>query len=147
MPAPQSLALRELAGTVEGRSFAARNETKGTWLCMRGRLASGFWGKALGLMFRREWREMDALLLTGCSSIHTCCMRMPIDVCFLDDDLRVVKVVSRIGPWRLALTGGAGCHTLELPAGTLARTGTDAGDHIMTGVSPGRAGPGPACRG
>ena len=56
------------------------------------------------------------LLLVPASSVHTCGMRSAIDVVFLDADLRIVKVVRRMPPWRFAAARGANA-VLELPAG------------------------------
>ncbi len=56
------------------------------------------------------------LLLAPARSVHTCFMRRPIDVVFLDADLRVVKVARRLRPWRRAGARGA-VAALELPAG------------------------------
>jgi hypothetical protein len=61
-------------------------------------------------------REVAPLLLAPASSVHTCFMRRAIDVVFLDAELRVVKVVRALRPWRIAAARGAGA-VLELPAG------------------------------
>ena len=47
-------------------------------------------------------REAAPLLLVPARSVHTCGMRFAIDAVFLDADLRVVKVVRGLRPWRLA---------------------------------------------
>ena len=113
-------------------SVKIRNVTKNTMLCERASLADNFWKRAVGLMFRRTcWEDFDGLLLSPCGSIHTFGMRMEIDVCFLDREQRVLKVHVRLRPWRSAHGGRDSCATLELPAGTLERTGTSAGDHLV----------------
>ncbi len=91
-------------------------------------MADSFWKRAKGLMFRKGWRGLDGLLLSPCGSIHTLGMRMKIDICFLDNEHRVVKTVGSLGPWRSAHGGRNGHATLELPAGTLEQTRTGAGD-------------------
>jgi uncharacterized protein len=57
------------------------------------------------------------LLLVPARSVHTFGMRRPIDVVFLDADLRVLKVVRALAPWRVAGASGAVC-ALELVAGS-----------------------------
>ncbi len=55
-------------------------------------------------------------------------MRFAIDAVFLDREQRVLKVAHGLRPW-VPLSGAAGADAvLELPAGTAARTGTQAGD-------------------
>ena len=99
-------------------------------ICSEAVVANTFRQRALGLMFRKEWKEVDGFLLSPCNAIHTFWMRMDIDVCFLDREKRVVKTVSRLKPWRM-VNGGKGCRdTLELPAGKLELVGTEPGDKL-----------------
>ena len=64
------------------------------------------------------------LLLAPARSVHTCFMRRPIDVVFLDADLVVLKVVRRLRPWRIAASRHATA-VLELPAGAATVTAGD----------------------
>ena len=105
-----------------------RNLSRGSVLCRRARAADDFATRARGLMGRKEWKEFDGLLLSPCSSIHTCFMRMPIDVCFLDREQRVLRVLGGLGSWRFAFGPRGTRHTLELPSGALQQGATRAGD-------------------
>ncbi len=108
-----------------------RNLTKDIILCNQAVFADSFKRRILGLMFKKEWKNFDGLLLSPCGSIHTFWMRMKIDICFLDTDQRVLKVVSRLKPWRLAIGLKGSQMTLELPAGALEKSGTMAGDRLV----------------
>ena len=44
----------------------------------------------------------------------------------------MVRVAERIRPWTLAVAARRADLVLELPAGTAARTGTQAGDELIT---------------
>jgi uncharacterized membrane protein (UPF0127 family) len=57
-------------------------------------------------------------------------MRIPIDAAFLDRDLKVVKAVHAIAPWRVTPLYRSARSVLELPAGTLAASGTQEGDQL-----------------
>jgi len=87
-----------------------------------------------GLLGRDSLAEGEALMLLPCSAIHTFFMRFAIDVIFVDRDNRVVRTMSRMRPWRIAITWRA--HSvIELPAGwldTLARRGA-AGHAVNVG--------------
>lgn len=74
------------------------------------------------------------LLLAPARSVHTCGMRRPIDVVFLDAELHVVKVVARLRPWRVAGARGA-VAALELVAGTAS---VAPGDRLELELSRGR---------
>ena len=81
------------------------------------------WGRRfLGLLGRKEYPDGNALLLEGCPSIHMFFMKFAIDVLFVDENLKVVKVVQELRPWRIADSPGAHS-TIELPAGTARRLG------------------------
>ena len=111
--------------------FKIRNLTKNTMLCEKAWLADNFWRRAKGLMFQKGWEDFDGLLLSPCRSIHTFGMRMEIDVCFLDPEHTIMKALDALGPRKSAQGGRGSRSTLELPAGTLARTGTETGDRLV----------------
>jgi uncharacterized membrane protein (UPF0127 family) len=58
-------------------------------------------------------------------------MRFAIDAVFIDRAGRVLRVAERLPPWRLAIVAKGARDVLELPAGTAARTGTQAGDELQ----------------
>lgn len=82
-----------------------------------------------GLIGRRELPAGDGLLLTPAPSIHTAFMRFAIDAVFLDRELRVLKIVERLRPWRAASARGARA-VLELAAGECARRDVCEGDRL-----------------
>jgi uncharacterized protein len=92
-----------------------------------------------GLLGRRSLRTDEGLLLQPTSSIHTAFMRFPIDAVFLDGNLRVVKLVEGLRPWRAASARHARA-TLELAAGEAAARGIQIGDRLEL-VSLERGGP------
>lgn len=72
-----------------------------------------------GLLGRPCPAPGTGLLISPCGAVHTAGMAYPIDVVFLDRELRVQKLVAGLVPWRSAACRGAR-HTLELGAGALA---------------------------
>lgn len=94
------------------------------------RVASGFWGRFRGLMLTPALAPDAALLITRCPSIHTCFMRYPLDVAFLDDGGCIVKLVPALRPWRASLGGRRVAHVLELAVGGLARFDLRLGDQV-----------------
>lgn len=83
-------------------------------------MADSFLGRLRGLLGRSGLAEGEGMILEGCAAVHTAFMRFPIDLCFLDPDSRVLKVVRSLPPWRAARAGGAS-HVVEFPAGTVSR--------------------------
>ncbi len=58
-------------------------------------------------------------------------MRFAIDAVFIDRQGRVVRVAADLPPWRFATAARGARDVLELPAGTAARTLTQAGDELV----------------
>ena len=137
-----------------------RNLTNRAILADHAESAEGLLERMTGLLSRSSLREGEALIFPRCSSIHTCFMRFPIDVLFLKivhgSGLRaegeaqspeprapsrlcgiVVKIAAHVQPFRVAWGRGADT-VVELPAGTMLRTATQAGDLLeMSGDSVG----------
>jgi uncharacterized membrane protein (UPF0127 family) len=82
-----------------------------------------------GLLGRDGLVPGGGLWIVPCESVHTFFMRFPIDLVYLDRRNRIKKVRSAVGPWRLSACLSA--HSvLELPAGTIRNTQTQAGDSL-----------------
>ena len=58
-------------------------------------------------------------------------MRFPIDVVFLDRDGRVVRAAERLRPWAPAIGAKGAAEVVELRAGTIAASSTQAGDDLV----------------
>jgi len=82
-----------------------------------------------GLLGRKELPDGEGILLRPAGSVHTFFMRFPIDVVFLDRDLRVVSVARDVPPWKARGARGAKA-VLELAAGEIARRKLVAGDAL-----------------
>ena len=82
-----------------------------------------------GLLGRESLPESSALILAPTNAIHTFFMRFAIDVAFVTREGRVVKTHHALEPWRMA--GALRAHAvIELPAGSLSRADTRAGDQL-----------------
>jgi uncharacterized membrane protein (UPF0127 family)/CheY-like chemotaxis protein len=82
-----------------------------------------------GLLGRRSLPEGEGMLLQPAPSIHTAFMRFAFDAVFMDGTLRVLKVVERLAPWRLA-SARRSWAVLELAEGEVAARGIELGDQL-----------------
>jgi hypothetical protein len=99
-------------------------------------VADSFLARGLGLIPRSGLRSGEALLITNTSSITMLFMRFAIDAVFIDRSWRVVRVAEQLRPW-VPMFGARGSDSvLELPAGTASRTGTQAGDELISEPAP-----------
>jgi uncharacterized membrane protein (UPF0127 family) len=82
-------------------------------------------------MGRRSLGDGSGLWITPSSGVHTCWMRMAIDVVALDRSLRVVKMGQRVKPWRVSALSFKTHSVLELPAGQIANSKIEVGDQLQ----------------
>jgi uncharacterized protein len=100
-----------------------------TPICERCVVAATALTRLRGLLGRSRLTAEEGLLIRPTGAIHTCFMRFPIDVVFLDRELVVVDVVSNLRPWRVAARRGAKA-VLELAAGESGRRGLRTGERL-----------------
>jgi len=108
------------------------NVSRGTQVAAQCVLGLSFGWRLRGLQFRAGFGPFDGLWLAPTSEIHMFCVRFPIDLIWLDGELRVVQVVEGIAPWRVAFCRPASS-VLELPTGTVAASRTEPGDQLALG--------------
>lgn len=87
--------------------------TENTELATQVRLADRFFTRLRGLMLRKSLADGEGLLLKNCSAIHCCFMRFPIDVVYLDTEMRVVGKET-VRPWHVGGRFRGARHVLEL---------------------------------
>ena len=80
-----------------------------------------------GLLKHTSLAPGHGLWIVPCQGIHMFFMKFPIDLVYVSRSKQVKKVVRAIAPWKISLCLTA--HSvLELPVGTIDRTGTVPGD-------------------
>jgi uncharacterized protein len=109
-----------------------RNVTRGKMLA-----SSAIWAvtnreRRRGLLGLDGLAPGEALIITRCRQVHTFGMRFPIEVVFID---RAGTVVGsrRMQPGRVSRPCLRAREAIELPVGTIARTGTRVGDTLLLG--------------
>src|SRR5215471_10156470 len=111
--------------------FIVRNRTRGATLGSDVRLADTPRARRTGLLKRDKLNPGEGLWIYPTQAIHTFGMRFPIDVAFLDRQLRVKRIYRELVPFRLTSLIWGARSVLELEAGSLASTGTMIGDELQ----------------
>jgi uncharacterized membrane protein (UPF0127 family) len=106
------------------------NNTRGTTIVSRGRVADSYFPRLRGLMGAAPLAPGEGLLIVPCNSVHTQFMRFPIDVLYVSRDLQVVHVDAAMPPWRFGRIHRPAHFVVELPAGTATATHTEVGDRL-----------------
>ena len=90
-----------------------------------------FLSRSMGLLGTNGLCAGEGLWISPCGSIHSFGMRFAFDALFLDRDLTVVGRYDRFRRNRISRIFWSARGVLELPAGTIERTGTEVGDEIQ----------------
>jgi len=112
-----------------GQAF---NQTRQAYLATALAVADTHWTRLRGLLGLAvgDFRNGNGLWIVPCHGVHTLGMGFPIDVVYLDREMKVVLVQSQLQPWRFAPVRAKATSVLELPCHTVAETGTVVGDRI-----------------
>ena len=107
-----------------------RNQTRDAVLGDAIELADTSGKRRVGLLRHERLEPGEGLWIMPCESVHTFFMKFAIDLVYVDRKHKVRKVCHAVAPWRLSACLTA--HSiLELPAGTIERTQTQAGDELL----------------
>jgi hypothetical protein len=109
--------------------IVVRNQTRNTVLADAAEMADTSAKRRTGLLKHTHLDPGQGLWIVPCESVHSFFMKFAIDLVYLDRKKKVRKVRHRMVPWRLSACLSA--HSiLELPAGAVAASGTQAGDQL-----------------
>jgi len=104
------------------------NIKKGTVLADKVVKADTFFKRLKGLMLKKSLECGEGLLLSPCKSIHTFGMRFGIDVIYISKAGEIVKMKENILPGKIEPIVLKASYVLELPAGTIKKSGIELGD-------------------
>jgi hypothetical protein len=124
--------ITKLKNRNSGSQFSIRMYHRATGQCVAERvaLANTALKRLRGLLGRRGLAPNEALWLRPCNGIHTLGMLFAIDAIFLDQDLRIIRLVENLRPFRLTLPHPRARSVLEMAAHSVARLQLKAGDQL-----------------
>jgi len=112
------------------RILRVSNASRGALLANRAAIADSSATRRTGLLKHGVLADGEGLWIVPTEGVHTIGMKFPIDIVFLSRSRTVLKTRSCVPAWRFALCLRA--HSvLELPAGTIEKTGTAVGDQLL----------------
>jgi uncharacterized protein len=111
-------------------AMRVRNLSREADLAERAMVADNFWRRLRGLLGRDGLEQGEGLVIVPCTSVHMLGMRFPLDVLYLDRSGTVLRALSDLRPGQFGPLVWRSHMAVELPAGTIAATGTEAGDRV-----------------
>ena len=116
----------------QGPTAYAFNRTRATYLATDLLIARTHWTRFRGLMATNssQFPPGRGLWIHPSHGIHTFAMRFPIDAVYLDRDRIVIHIEEGLKPWRMAAVRVRATSVLELPVGTIQKSGTALGDQV-----------------
>ncbi|MBN1865043.1 MAG: DUF192 domain-containing protein [Victivallales bacterium] len=103
------------------------NLTKEVYIARNPFYATTLFSRLRGMILR-DFEGFDAMVFNNCSAVHTMFMTVKIDVLFVDIENSVCGFREHLVPWVPAACCRSAVCVIELPAGTIERTGTGEGD-------------------
>jgi len=110
------------------------NATRSVVLSDNCGVADNFVTRVRGLLGRTSLREGEGLFITPCPSIHMFGMKFALDVIFVTPENVVTDWVENILPGKVYVAKahcGKPQSAIELPVGTIPRSGTQYGDQLV----------------
>ena len=112
------------------RRLRVTDRSAGMELGDRVALADGFFTRLRGMIGRPEPAAGEGMLIAPSQGVHMWWMKYPLDVAILNRDGEVLATYPALPPGSRTRVHRRGRYALELPAGTLARAGTEVG-HVL----------------
>ncbi len=106
------------------------NLTRDQVLATHCQVADTFWTRLKGLIGRSSLAPGEGLLIKPSRGVHMWFMRFPIDVLYVNREGQIIDIDEHLQPWRIGRPRPRAHFVVELPAGTVAATGTRPGDRI-----------------
>lgn len=103
-----------------------------TQLCARIDKANSFRKQLVGLIGTHEMNGYG-MYFPYCNWIHTFFMSLPIDVIYLDKEMKIKKIDHALKPWRLAMPVFSARSVVEVEAGFALKHNLQIGEELHVG--------------
>lgn len=94
------------------------------------KLAKSEYERMKGLLGRADLPTEEGLWIKRTNSVHTWFMKFPIDVIFVDKNLRVTSVHHRLPAWRITFPRWRSNSVFEMAAGRAEAANVQVGDQL-----------------
>lgn len=110
--------------------FKACHKNTDECIACRVEIAQTFLKRLIGLLGRSTINDGEGIYFPDCRSIHSFFMRFSIDVLFLDNEMKITRIINCLKPNRVAVAPLQTKDTLELRCGVLEKLDLNVGDTV-----------------
>lgn len=93
-------------------------------------IADSFFSRLRGLLGRTELKEGQGLIIKPCNSIHTFGMKFPIDVAFVDQNNKVIKIMENTAKAKVSPIVKNSKYVIEARSGEFQAKNLQVGDLV-----------------
>jgi len=111
-----------------------RSETRQQQLISDLKVATSEWARGKGLLGKKSLGREEALLIPRCNSIHTFFMKFSIDCVFLDKDMRIKAIYSRVTPFKIIWPIWGAHSVIEFAEGRALDLNLQVGEQLHVGA-------------
>lgn len=120
---------------MERRTYCVYNQTRECFLSLGVTPADTAFLRLKGLIGKLNMRSDEGLWVIPSSGVHTWGVLFPVDLIYLDEDLRVVYVSEHFPRFTVAPLRIRAASVLELPTHTIYSSQTHIGDQLVICVA------------
>jgi uncharacterized membrane protein (UPF0127 family) len=116
---------------MERRRYCVYNQTRECFLCLGVTPADTMFSRLRGLIGRLKMRLDEGMWMVPSRGIHTLGVFFPLDLIYLDENLRVIHLIEYFPRFRIAPLRTRAASVLELPTHTIYSSQTQPGDQLV----------------
>jgi uncharacterized protein len=116
---------------MERRTYCVYNQTRECFLSLGVTVADTTFTRMKGLIGRMKLRFDDGIWLVPSSGIHTMGVMFPLDLIYLDENLKVVHAIEYFPTFSISPLRTKSASVLELPTHTIYSSQTQPGDQLL----------------
>ena len=113
------------------RTYCVYNQTRECFLSFGVVPADTTFARLKGFIGRLKMRSDEGLWVVPSSGVHTWALMFPLDLIYLDENLRVIYVKEHFPTFKIAPLRVRAASVLELPTHTIYSSQTQAGDQLV----------------
>ena len=120
---------------MERKTYCVYNETRECFLSLNVKAADTVFSRLKGFIGRFRLKADEGIWVVPSQGVHTLGLFFPLDLVYLDENLRVIHLVEYFPSFRIGPLKTQADSVLELPTHTIYSSHTQTGDKLVICVA------------